>query len=305
MYPFLLFVLLILFIVASLVFLYYLFKFTSSYDKTLTSSLDKYGWTIIGMGTLVGCSTLGEANFISFGSTEIAFGFLVFIFSFFIAGFMFVFGQHYDKNEAKRNHIRDLKEFSKQLDDCRNVAISFKLNSNFDIETAITWKHVYYYEGRDSLPTDVVWKNKNTLVFGMSEKTHEFYLENIILPRLKEKKVIFSFQKYPNLQFSIKNIVYYKSVGQISKETRTVGGGSSLSGAIIGGIVAGDLGAMIGSRKESSIETFTNDEREIEFVVISDKGTIEKIYFDYKVKDAFDQLIPEKDYDFVKLNLKV
>lgn len=68
-------------------------------------------------------------------------------------------------------------------------------------------------------------------------------------------------------RFPLKNIRYYRLLGQkyITAEING-GGGSSIKGAIIGGLIAGGTGAVIGSRKavdEINGKSIVHDEQKV------------------------------------------
>ena len=51
-----------------------------------------------------------------------------------------------------------------------------------------------------------------------------------------------------NITTSMDNVIGFGYVGGLKKYMQTTGGGSSLGGAIVGGVIAGPIGAIIGSR---------------------------------------------------------
>ena len=81
------------------------------------------------------------------------------------------------------------------------------------------------------------------------------------------------------------------------------GGGSSLGGAVAGYVIAGGVGAVIGSRKKAeSIQTeYVNvDDRKL-VLTMTDNTTksYPYQYYEYMLK-----MVPEKDYDVYIANLK-
>jgi hypothetical protein len=84
----------------------------------------------LGLGTLVGCSTLGESNFITIGSGEVALGVLVFFISIFISAFFFKYGKYYDRKKLEKAHSADLIKFTEELKLCRKAASEFKSKYN-------------------------------------------------------------------------------------------------------------------------------------------------------------------------------
>ena len=96
----------------------------------------------------------------------------------------------------------------------------------------------------------------------------------------------------------IDKIHYYSSEGEVSYVTEVTGGGSSLRGAILGGILAGEVGAIIGSRETVKSSTREIDNRKVIFVY-EFKGKLIKEKLDNEYSIVFDTLIPEKDIKYV------
>ena len=75
------------------------------------------------------------------------------------------------------------------------------------------------------------------------------------LPEAKKKRIL------------LKDILYFKESGQVYRDAIVSGGGgtvggSSIPGAIIGGVIAGPAGAVIGSRKQGTIAPITTEIKE-------------------------------------------
>ena len=106
--------------------------------------------------------------------------------------------------------------------------------------------------------------------------------------------------------FDVNDIKYYKILG--SERTEQIisgggGGGSSITGAIIGGAIAGNTGAIIGSRKKvDEIKTTYNhiDDRKIEITLNDEKNVL----IDFKFYELLLENMPQKDYDVYIDNLK-
>lgn len=109
-------------------------------------------------------------------------------------------------------------------------------------------------------------------------------------------------------KISLKDIEYYATQGNISKETKISGGGgdiggSSIGGAVIGGVLAGGVGAVIGSRKKGKIEPIkseiiTHDDRET-FMNYFIHGIKHSMFFNYGDYTTFLKIMPYKDYNNV------
>ena len=121
------------------------------------------------------------------------------------------------------------------------------------------------------------------------------YLElNTGLPQSCEHKLRFD------------KIMYYQLEG--SKHEKQIisgggGGGSSIKGAVIGEIIAGDVGAIIGSRKKI-------DEIKTEYKKIDDRRTVitlrnnKQVEYGPNLYELLLKHIPEKEYDNYIHNLK-
>lgn len=87
------------------------------------------------------------------------------------------------------------------------------------------------------------------------------YVNNNVL-RLEEMAT----HDNPNFQgfsarISLSSIVAFEQIGDVHYTTDVSGGGSSLTGAIIGGVIAGGAGAIIGSRQAVTSSTREIDDR--------------------------------------------
>ena len=108
------------------------------------------------------------------------------------------------------------------------------------------------------------------------------------------------------LSIPVSNIKHYKIVGQERSETRvrSTNDGINVKGAIIGGIIAGDAGAVIGSQHNkgqivSNTEHF--DERYVE-LYYEGNGVTQKIKLSITAYPVLEKCIPEKEYDYVLSN---
>ena len=102
---------------------------------------------------------------------------------------------------------------------------------------------------------------------------------------------------YEKISFPLSTIEYFSSQGDLTVETNVKGsgGGSSITGAVLGGLIAGDVGAIIGSRKEVKFESehIKHDTRCTLLSVITPEGR-NIIKFDFQALDILQYLIPEK-----------
>ena len=105
-----------------------------------------------------------------------------------------------------------------------------------------------------------------------------------------------------NIKFD--EIKYYKLKGKIETKQKVIGtgGGSSLSGAILGSAIAGSTGAIIGSRKNIEIKT-TENTTDTRSLIVKTTNNKEYQFFCYQLYDVLFDLIPKKDYDVYKKSL--
>lgn len=112
-------------------------------------------------------------------------------------------------------------------------------------------------------------------------------------------------RNYVVYSISLNDIEYYTTRGEVTKHTEISGGGgttggTSIKGAIIGGVIAGPAGAIIGSRKKGKIEPIkseiiTKDGRET-FLNFFTDGTKHSMFFSYGSYNSLYTLIPQKAF---------
>lgn len=155
------------------------------------------------------------------------------------------------------------------------------------------------------------WKNEESLCFIKPWINIENGVAAITLPieEIKEKHAqgMFGLGFLSACVIPLKNIKYFKEDGDVHAETKISGGGgggSSLTGAVIGAVIAGSAGAIIGSRKsidEIKSETVLNDQRTVTLYYYENENDtqMQHLVFSYDAYNIFLSLMPEKDYNFV------
>lgn len=109
------------------------------------------------------------------------------------------------------------------------------------------------------------------------------------------------------ITIDIDDIVLYKRIGDLHSYSDVTGGGnngSSIKGAIVGGVLAGGAGAVIGSRtKTNEIKTKmkTVDNRTT-FLEVNKNGNNYLLKFKSEDYNVFLKLIPNKEEGYVKNN---
>jgi hypothetical protein len=118
-----------------------------------------------------------------------------------------------------------------------------------------------------------------------------------------------------NIEFKIATIrideiQYFQRVSKVFSEKKISGGGgggSSIGNAILGGAIAGPVGAIIASRKKIDpikIEKTTNVVKSC-ILCYFRNGFGYLVSFDYDDYKVFNEYIPDKEYYFVKDNTKI
>lgn len=93
----------------------------------------------------------------------------------------------------------------------------------------------------------------------------------------------------------IESILYFEEIGELRKYTTLSGGGTSLKGALLGYIIADDIGAIIGSREPIKTEVISEDDRKIELIYKNSENGIENLEFTHDAYAVFKKLIPLKE----------
>ena len=128
----------------------------------------------------------------------------------------------------------------------------------------------------------------------------------------QEMRTYFARNRVKGFYIPLSNIEYFSMGGQKYATTEITGGGgkiggSSLTGAVVGGVVAGEAGAIIGSRKQTTIDpiqshTRVHDETEAYIKYKDQNGILKEIVSDRNADGFFNALkkvIPEKEYAYI------
>lgn len=98
--------------------------------------------------------------------------------------------------------------------------------------------------------------------------------------------------------YKIDDILFWQEKGSLQYTANVSGGGVNIAGAVAGALIAGDAGAIVGSREAITTQTNAHDSREI-IVKMSDAS---EHCYSYVYRKAFLQLIPKKEYSFIQMN---
>ena len=159
-------------------------------------------------------------------------------------------------------------------------------------------------------------RNKERLVqlkvIDSSQFEYDISLKNILLTAFKEDNCLYIVSAtyeddFGKIQIPLKDIKNFNRLGDMISYTKTSGGGgggSSIGKAIIGGVIAGEAGAIIGSRnkvKEVKTEHIVEDKRQtiLEFVY---NNKVQHLFFRSIDYDNLLKLIPDKEISYIKTN---
>ena len=101
--------------------------------------------------------------------------------------------------------------------------------------------------------------------------------------------------------FFLSDVLYWAEKGSVQFTSNVSGGGSDLTGALVGGAIAGDVGAIIGSRDPIKTETIRHDTRRI-IIKMRDAKEFE---YPFSFYHAFIACMPEKEYEYLKMSNKL
>jgi len=111
-------------------------------------------------------------------------------------------------------------------------------------------------------------------------------------------------------EIKLDNIDFFTVDGDLIQELEISGGGGynlSIPGVVIGGLIAGNVGAILGGRtsvKEIQSNTKTIDNRELILFYKDENNQYQIIKFNYAHLNILRRLISSKDYDSIK-NVKI
>ena len=152
-----------------------------------------------------------------------------------------------------------------------------------------------------------MWENGNTVeaeagVY-LEISSADFNLSGRMRSWKKEDKLcLLNADSCEGIDISINDIKYYRLIGQKYVTTEITGGGgggSSIKGAVIDGLIAGDVGAIAGSRKAVGETKGTSTVHDEQVVLLYSTDLKQVMTFNSNAYRLFTKLIPEKDYEAV------
>lgn len=141
--------------------------------------------------------------------------------------------------------------------------------------------------GLDAHIPHYLWIADNSLnMFPMEKYFERNSISAVNKPNVSQLQVI---------SVPIEDILYFEEVGELQKYTKVSGGGTSLKGALTGYIIAGDIGAIIGSREPIKTEIVSEDDRIVELIYKNYDGEIANLEFTHDAYVVLKKVIPEKE----------
>lgn len=203
-----------------------------------------------------------------------------------LIGVIMICGKANDSIMAQRmEQIEDMKGkyFNDLQNACKEKGIAIPAKSILD--KSEIW---VAYNGSKSYTPGYQWDDGKNIVFcndAINQYGRSFTENMLVVP--------------------FEDIVFYTKDGNISYTNEIVNAGKniSLSGAIIGGLIAGDAGAIIGANKDANkIENITVEHDDVHtFIYYNAENGIVKLA-DFKGKDFYSyilHLLPQKEYNYV------
>lgn len=136
-----------------------------------------------------------------------------------------------------------------------------------------------------------VWIANNILNLFPTESYLKNYVSGVSRPDMTQLQII---------QISVDSILYFEELGELRKYAKVTGGGSSLKGALLGYVLAGDVGVVLGSREPIKTEVISEDERRVELIYRNQNGEVENLEFTHDAYVVLKQLLPQKELRKIK-----
>lgn len=210
-----------------------------------------------------------------------------------------------EKQEKERQAAEKLQQYKEELvegllPDIKNLFEAFdKVHPRPESAVTLCPNNFFYSYG---------WVGEGELCFRSELEDITERLERRSLEELKALNK----EKSPlaalcSMSIPLSQIRYYRVEGDMYTETQISGGGgggSSLTGTVVGGVLGGDTGAIIGSRKKVapiSSETVVHDSRKVAlyYYPSPDADAMETLKFNFRFYSTLVSILPEKEYDYV------
>lgn len=146
------------------------------------------------------------------------------------------------------------------------------------------------------------WQENDTLyIFPTEEHITEKHITYANLP--KDIETNFNSEDIRIIKINRVEIQYYRLAGKERAETKiqSINDGVNIKGAIVGGLIGGDAGAVIGSQyNKGRIYSYSEhfDERYVE-IYFQQNGSTYKLKLSANAYPLLEQWFPEKEYEYV------
>lgn len=191
-----------------------------------------------------------------------------------------IIGMVIQKNDDKNNLIENINAFQNEYDNyIKELGIV-----QSDTKATLIEENEY---GFNSSILQYLWIKDNTLnIFPLSKYYKEYETSAVTKPDISKLKL---------RTIPLESILYFEEIGELRKYTTLSGGGTSLKGALLGYVIADDVGAIIGSREPIKTEVISEDDRRIELIYTNSENEIENLEFTHDAYEVFRELIPLKE----------
>lgn len=262
------------------------------------AELEKYDSLSLGISLIVGISiTIALCMFMDeFSWLYVFMGFCALVFAFNICRVIFRNLQakkeekYINDNKAELNKLKsDFEHTAEELEE------QFHLYKKEFYEKEEKYKPFYSFEGDQK-----VGICNNNLVIYECDKPRKYFADDVEYGSTKIKKIIRNNYRGKITEketIPISSIVYYTKDGDVKYTTRTESSGNNIKGAIVGGVIAGQAGAVIGSRGKTSTYTDKHDSR----CTIIKTENDEKRY-PISLYDGLVKIIPDKELTYIQVN---
>lgn len=191
-----------------------------------------------------------------------------------------IIGMVIQKNDDKNDLIENINAFQNEYDNyIKELGIV-----QSDTKATLIEENEY---GFNSSILQYLWIKDNTLnIFPLSKYYKEYETSAVTKPDISKLKL---------RTIPLESILYFEEIGELRKYTTLSGGGTSLKGALLGYVIADDVGAIIGSREPIKTEVISEDDRRIELIYANSENEIENLEFTHDAYEVFRELIPLKE----------
>lgn len=232
-----------------------------------------FGLGILILGTII---SISNSDFIILGMAGFIIGIILIIIAWGLDK-----SEKEDDNRKMETNIREMSEwFDSKIKEYGINTDAITSIRRKEYSMCISLKYYYWI------------KNQKIYFFPQKESFINLYVSS-------ENSIQYCEENARLISINISDIVYFKIIGGISYATNITSNGVNVKGAVIGSVIAGETGAIIGSRPQIKSQVEKKDDRRIE-LKYKDSEKVKTLDFDYIALDIFRDLFPEKEYEYMK-----